>query len=354
MSRSRRTPRVLVVDDDPGLLRLLTIRLRAQKYEVEPVSSAAAALECVAKFRPDLVITDLRMAQMDGIALLRELQRRWPSLNVIMLTAHGTIPDAVKATQSGAFAFLTKPVEKEQLLAEVQRALKTSGYSDTATDDWRTEFATRSPLLEDCFDKAHRLAGTDAAMFIAGEPGTGKEMLARAIHRASPRREAELVTVECGALDAASGAAQLERTVAEARGGTLLLRDLDALALPLQTRLARLLEGADVRVIATLGRRVEELTVDDVTGEARLSADLLDRLAVPGRRRRGDRPGEAHLLAGGHGATGGCQVAGQRPAAAHGRAASCDDGRRRGHHAAADRRSPGTHHPDARVRRGTR
>lgn len=278
MSRSRRTPRVLVVDDDPGLLRLLTIRLRAQKYEVEPVSSAAAALECVAKFRPDLVITDLRMAQMDGIALLRELQRRWPSLNVIMLTAHGTIPDAVKATQSGAFAFLTKPVEKEQLLAEVQRALKTSGYSDTATDDWRTEFATRSPLLEDCLDKAHRLAGTDAAMFIAGEPGTGKEMLARAIHRASPRREAELVTVECGALDAASGAAQLERTVAEARGGTLLLRDLDALSLPLQTRLARLLEGADVRVIATLGRRVEELTVDDVTGEARLSADLLDRL----------------------------------------------------------------------------
>lgn len=113
----RRAPRILVVDDDPGLLRLLTIRLRSQKYEVEPADSAAKALLAAARFRPDLVITDLRMAQMDGIALLRELQRRWPSLNVIMLTAHGTIPDAVKATQSGAFAFLTKPVEKEQLLA---------------------------------------------------------------------------------------------------------------------------------------------------------------------------------------------------------------------------------------------
>jgi len=115
------------VDDDPGLLRLLTIRLRSQKYEVEPAENAAKALAAVTRFRPDLVITDLRMAEMDGIALLHELQRRWPSLNVIMLTAHGTIPDAVKATQSGAFAFLTKPVEKEQLLEEVARALRTSG-----------------------------------------------------------------------------------------------------------------------------------------------------------------------------------------------------------------------------------
>ena len=104
---SKRTPKILVVDDDPGLLRLLTIRLRSQKYEVEPAENAAKALSVIARFRPDLVITDLRMAEMDGIALLRELQRRWPGLNVIMLTAHGTIPDAVKATQSGAFAFLS-------------------------------------------------------------------------------------------------------------------------------------------------------------------------------------------------------------------------------------------------------
>ena len=155
---TKRTPKILVVDDDPGLLRLLTIRLRSQKYEVEPAESAAKALSIIARFRPDLVITDLRMAEMDGIALLRELQRRWPSLNVIMLTAHGTIPDAVKATQSGAFAFLTKPVEKEQLLEEVRRALKTSGFSDTA-EDWRTEFATRSPLVEDRLAKAHLVAG---------------------------------------------------------------------------------------------------------------------------------------------------------------------------------------------------
>lgn len=272
MTRTRRTPRILVVDDDPGLLRLLTIRLRSQKYEVDPAPSAAEALAAVARFRPDLVITDLRMAQMDGIALLRELQRRWPSLNVILLTAHGTIPDAVKATQSGAFAFLTKPVEKEQLLEEVRRALKTSAYSDAESDDWRTEFATRSPLLEDRLDKAHRVADTDAAVFLTGDAGTGKELLARAIHRASPRHAADLVTLECGALDAATGELQLARAMSEARGGTLLLRELDSLGLPLQSRLVRLLEDADVRVIATL---------EDPAGEqSRLSPELLDRLGA--------------------------------------------------------------------------
>jgi two-component system response regulator GlrR len=288
MSRSRRTPRILVVDDDPGLLRLLTIRLRSQKYEVEPSPNATEALAAVARFRPDLVVTDLRMAQMDGIALLKELQRRWPSLNVIMLTAHGTIPDAVKATQSGAFAFLTKPVEKEQLLAEVHRALKTSGFSDAEGDDWRSEFATRSPLLEDRLDKAHRVAGTDATVFITGEQGTGKEMLARAIHRASSRCQTELVTLECGSLEAATGETALTRALGEARGGTLLLRELDAMPLPLQGRLTRLLEGTDVRVVATL----EEAAADS----ARLSPELLDRLQAvqlempPLDRRREDVP----------------------------------------------------------------
>jgi len=288
MTRSRRTPRILVVDDDPGLLRLLTIRLRSQKYEVEPAPNAAEALAAVARFRPDLAITDLRMAQMDGIALLKELQRRWPSLNVIMLTAHGTIPDAVKATQSGAFAFLTKPVEKEQLLAEVRRALRTSGFSDAEGDDWRAEFATRSPLLEDRLDKAHRVAGTDATVFITGETGTGKETLARAIHRASSRRQAELVTLECGSLEAATGEAALTRALGEARGGMLLLRELDAMPPPLQGRLARLLEGTDVRVVATL----EEAATDST----RLSPELLDRLKAvqvempPLDRRREDVP----------------------------------------------------------------
>jgi two-component system response regulator GlrR len=289
--RSRRAPRILVVDDDPGLLRLLTIRLRSRQYDVEPVDSAEKALAAVARFRPDLVVTDLRMAHMDGIALLRELQRRWPSLNVILLTAHGTIPDAVKATQSGAFAFLTKPVDKDQLLDEVDRALRTSGFAEAPTEDWRAEFATRSPVLEDCLARAHRVAESDAAVLITGEPGTGKELLAHAIHRASPRRAAALVVVECGALDATTGGAELAGVVTSARGGTLLLRDIDDLPTTLQARLTGLLAASAVRLLASSDRRLDERDPGDG-----FATDLLDRLGAvhldmpPLSQRREDVP----------------------------------------------------------------
>ena len=134
----KRKARILVVDDDPGLLRLLTIRLRAENYDVEAVESGAAALAAASRFRPDLVITDLRMDQMDGIGLLKELQNRWPGLKVIILTAHGTIPDAVQATQMGAFGFLTKPVDKQELLDQVQKALRISGFG-ASDEDWRAD-----------------------------------------------------------------------------------------------------------------------------------------------------------------------------------------------------------------------
>src|ERR1700683_1997902 len=143
----KRKARILVVDDDPGLLRLLTIRLRAESYDVEAVESAAQPLAASSRFRPDLVITDLRMDQMDGIGLLKELQNRWPGLKVIILTAHGTIPDAVQATQMGAFGFLTKPVDKQELLDQVQKALRISGFS-ASDEDWRAEIVTRSAVME--------------------------------------------------------------------------------------------------------------------------------------------------------------------------------------------------------------
>ncbi len=295
--QSKRIPKILVVDDDPGLLRLLTIRLRSQKYEVEPAESGAKALSIIARFRPDLVITDLRMAEMDGIALLRELQRRWPSLNVIMLTAHGTIPDAVKATQSGAFAFLTKPVEKEQLLDEVRRALKTSGFADTA-EDWRTEFATRSPIMEDRLSKAHLVAATDSSVLITGESGTGKELLARAIHQASARREGPFVSIDCSALSVEGGITEAvaeEKLVAAVDGaatGAVFLRNVDDLPSPLQRRLVELLHGSrDLRVMATSDQRPDELASD-----ARFLTDLLEFVSAvhidlpPLSKRREDIP----------------------------------------------------------------
>lgn len=261
----KRKPRLLVVDDDPGLLRLLTIRLRAENYDVEAVESAAAALAALARVRPDLVITDLRMDQMDGIGLLKEVQSRAPGLRVIILTAHGTIPDAVQATQSGAFAFLTKPVDKQDLLDKVQKALKVSGFADT-TEDWRNEIVTRSAIMEERLAQAHMVAGTDARVMITGDSGTGKELLARAVHKASPRRNRPFVAINCSAMaenlleselfghtkDAFPGATRDHRGLfASAEGGTLMLDEIGDMPMRLQVKLLRVLQENQVRPVGS-------------------------------------------------------------------------------------------------------
>jgi len=264
---SKRKARILIVDDDPGLLRLLTIRLRAENYDVEAVDGGAQALASTSRFRPDLVITDLRMEPMDGIGLLKELQNRWPGLKVILLTAHGTIPDAVQATQMGAFGFLTKPVDKQELLDQIQRALKISGFTDT-TEEWRSAFITHSALMEEKLSQAHMVAGTDARVLISGESGTGKELLARAIHKASPRRNKPFCAVSCSAasedqLDselfgheagAWTGATKAHQGLFESTdGGTLLLNDIGELPMKLQLKLLRVLQDEAVRTMGGTG-----------------------------------------------------------------------------------------------------
>ncbi|HTC53374.1 MAG TPA: sigma 54-interacting transcriptional regulator [Steroidobacteraceae bacterium] len=259
---SKRKARILVVDDDPGLLRLLTIRLRAESYDVEAVEGGPQALAAASRFRPDLVITDLRMEPMDGIALLKELQNRWPGLKVIMLTAHGTIPDAVQATQMGAFGFLTKPVDKQELLDQVQKALRISGFG-SSDEDWRAEIVTRSSVMEEKLAQAHMVAGTDARVLITGESGTGKEVLARAIHKASPRRNHEFVVVNCSAMaeellevelfgqekDTSGAPAPLPGLFPTADGGTLLLDEIGDMPMRLQVKLLRVLQENVIRPV---------------------------------------------------------------------------------------------------------
>jgi two-component system response regulator GlrR len=257
--------RILLVDDDPGLLRLLSIRLRAERYDVEAVESAAAALAALSRFRPDLVITDLRMENMDGIALLKEIQRQRPGLRVLLLTAHGTIPDAVEATQSGAFGFLTKPIDKQQLLDYVGRAIKVSGSSSSA-DDWSSEIITRSPAIEACLQQVRMVAATDTRVLITGESGTGKELVARAIHRASSRKNAAFVAINCSAMaenlleselfghekGAFTGAHRAHKGLFQAaHGGTLLLDEIGDMPMRLQVKLLRVLQEEQVRPVGS-------------------------------------------------------------------------------------------------------
>jgi len=323
-SQTRRA-KILAVDDDPGLLRLLTIRLRSEDYEVEAVQSAAEALAATVRFRPDLVITDLRMDQMDGIGLLKELHARWPGLKVILLTAHGTIPDAVRATQSGAFSFLTKPVEKQELLEQVQKALKISGFP-AIDEEWRSEIITRSPLIEEKLGQAHLVAGTDARVLLTGEAGVGKKLIARAIHRASARRAGPFLVISCSELadsdletdlfgydnGSAPGAARAQRGLLQAaEGGTVVLEEVADLPLSIQAKLVRALQENRVRpagsdATQSVNTRIMATTRQDLAqlvSQGKFREDLYYRLNTvhidvpPLARRREDIPLlVAHIL----------------------------------------------------------
>jgi two-component system, NtrC family, response regulator GlrR len=310
--------RILLVDDDPGLLRLLSIRLRAERYDVEAAESAMEALGILPRFRPDLVITDLRMENMDGIGLLKEIQRQWPGLCVLLLTAHGTIPDAVEATQSGAFGFLTKPVDKQQLLDAVERAMKISGLPK-GDEEWNTEIITRSPVMQECLQQARMVAGSDARVLITGESGTGKELMARAIHRASSRKAQPFVAINCSAMaenlleselfghekGAFTGATRSHKGLFQAaNGGTLLLDEIGDMPMRLQVKLLRVLQEQQVRPVGSteavsVDTRVVSAThqdLNDLMIKGAFREDLYYRLNVvniqlpPLRQRREDVP----------------------------------------------------------------
>ncbi|HZW59644.1 MAG TPA: sigma 54-interacting transcriptional regulator, partial [Woeseiaceae bacterium] len=296
--------RILLVDDDPGLLRLLSIRLRAEDYDVEAVESAEKALAVLHRFHPDLVITDLRMDKMDGIGLLKELQSRSPGLRVLIITAHGTIPDAVTATQSGAYGFLTKPIDKDELMTTVERALKISGSPDADIDEsWCEDIITRNRRLKEILAQAKMVAATDARVLISGESGTGKELLAKAIHRASPRRNKPFVAINCSAMaenlleselfghakGAFTGATRSHNGLFQsADGGTLLLDEIGDMPMRLQVKLLRVLQENQVRPVGSteaieVDVRVLSAThrdLQDMMREGRFREDLYYRLNV--------------------------------------------------------------------------
>ena len=262
---ARKPANLLLVDDDPSLLKLLGMRLTSEGFHVTTAESGQEALRLLAREQIDLVISDLRMDEMDGMALFAEIQKHQPGMPVIILTAHGSIPYAVAATQQGVFSFLTKPVDRDALYKAIDEALALSA-TPAGDEAWREDIVTRSPLMLRLLEQVKMVAQSDVSVLINGQSGTGKEVVAQAIHAASPRAGKAFIAINCGALPeqlleselfghakgAFTGAvSSREGLFQAAAGGTLFLDEIGDMPLSLQVKLLRVLQERKVRPLGS-------------------------------------------------------------------------------------------------------
>ncbi len=295
---------ILLVDDDPSLIRLLSIRLETEGYTILTASSGEQALQVLASNKVDLVISDLRMDEMDGLELFEQIQHFYSGLAVIILTAQGTIAEAVAATQRGVFSFLTKPIDKNLLLEQIASALGNTQSSDKAEgDSWREDILSRSDLMERVLSTAQQVATTDVSVLITGSSGSGKELLANAIHKASSRESEPFIAINCSALPEALLESELfghvkgafTGAISEHQGlfraadkGTLFLDEIGDMPLALQVKLLRVLQERQVRPVGStksyaVDVRVISATHQNLTNdmkEGRFRQDLFYRLNV--------------------------------------------------------------------------
>lgn len=324
---------ILVVDDDSSVRRVLQMQLTEAGYEVTQASSGSEALQLLAESRPQLVITDLKMPDLDGIELLRRIHEDEVQATVILVTAFGSIETAVQAMRLGAYDYITKPIDYDALLAAVHRALERQNLIDEVRNlrsalDRNYGFENiigHSKSLLRVLEMAARVAQHDSTVLIHGETGTGKELLARAIHANSRRRNKSFVTINCGAIPkdlieaelfgymrgAFTGAvANKPGKVELADRGTLFLDEIGELPLEAQVKLLRLIQQGEierlgstgthninVRIIAATHRNLAAMVEDGSFRE-----DLFYRLAVvplelpPLRERNADIPELAEHL----------------------------------------------------------
>jgi DNA-binding NtrC family response regulator len=320
-------PRILVVDDEPPQLEILRLILGSEGNEVATAASGRGALAALRRQPFDLVLTDLKMPDLSGIALLEEILRAQPGACVVLMTAHGSIDSAVEAMRKGAFDYLTKPLDREVLLLAVSRALERTrlvSENRSLREELRGRFRVENLVgahgsMQEVFRIVHKVARSPSTVLIYGESGTGKELVARAIHVTSDRRdrpflavnvaalpetilEAELFGYEKGAFTGAD--ARKVGLFEQASGSTLFLDEVGELKRDLQVKLLRTLQEReilrvggteavpiDVRVVAATN-----LDLEREVREGRFREDLFYRLNVipialpPLRERRTDIP----------------------------------------------------------------
>ena len=288
---------ILIVEDDRDLREALCDTLGLAGYETLDASDGLAALAVLEKRRVGLVVTDVQMHPMDGHALLREIKSAYPYVPVLLMTAYGMIDKAVEAMRAGACSYLTKPFEPDALLAEVARYMLSAQPADGA------EMVAEDPRMAEVLGLARKVAVTSATILITGESGCGKEVMARFVHRHSPRADKPFVAINCAAIPenllestlfgyekgAFTGAAQSHAGKFEqAQGGTLLLDEVSEMPMPLQAKLLRVLQERevervgghkaiplDIRIIATSNRDMAE-----VVARGDFREDLYYRLNV--------------------------------------------------------------------------
>jgi DNA-binding NtrC family response regulator len=303
--------RILVVDDERKMRRVLRSVLEREGYAVRDAADGKEALVILAEFDPDLILLDLKMPGMDGMQTLGELQKRGFRGKVVILTAYGTIPSAVQAVHSGAYDFLTKTSDTEEILLTIKRALeqvrleRKLAEAETKLNDRFSikGIITRNPQMERLLELVMKVAPSDVSVLITGESGTGKELFARAIHQHSGRKDGPFVALNCGAIPenlieselfgygrgAFTGAVQSKAgLVRQADGGTLFLDEIGEMGLDAQVKLLRFAQSGeyipigevaprsvDVRLIAASNANLEQ-----AIGQGRFRSDLYYRLNV--------------------------------------------------------------------------
>ena len=299
-------PRILVVDDEPSLRTVLAANLKREGYEPVLACDGAQAISMLRKEQVQVVVTDLRMPKVDGMALLAHIINAYPLVPVIMITAHGTVDTAVEAMKKGAFDYITKPFEQSEFKIIISKAVATSKLSSqqiTPVDDGRFGLIGTTQAMTNVFEVVDKVADSPTTILITGESGTGKELIARALHENSSRCDKPFIRINCAAIPkdlieselfgyekgAFTGAVSSKLGRFElAHEGTLFLDEIGEIPLEMQVKLLRALQEqefervggirtirVDVRLIAATNQNLEE-----AIAASRFREDLYYRLNV--------------------------------------------------------------------------